>query len=201
MEAPRDELIWAGAIIDSEGCIYIKRSGMHPPKVTRYPAFNPGLYVGNTVLQMCLDLQKVFGGHVSARKTKAKPHHKQCFIWRSDGVRAAEILEVLRPFIRYKRAQADAVIALVREKRRFQSVPAGTSRHGTRITEEEYERRRSLYDLVKILNQTGVPATTEREDATVALDLAKRQSELHGNMQSASETNVLRPFERIEDAG
>ena len=63
--------------------------------------------ISNTALDMLQELQSVFGGHMHRINTKY-PGAKECWLWGIESYKALCFLTMLAPYLRIKRAKAQA---------------------------------------------------------------------------------------------
>jgi hypothetical protein len=162
-EAPRSEtLAYIAGIVDGEGTIIIskttkKRYGLIAPTYVAW------LRVGNTNERLIRFLDGTFKGSVITRRLP-NPRHKRCYVWQLTGVRARDVLRLIRPYLVLKGQQADLV------ERYFLGFVSfmKAGRHGT-LSPEQLAHREMCYQEMKALNQKGAPAETERGDTHMSV--------------------------------
>lgn len=102
------DLAWAAGIVDGEGSINLI-------KMKRYDSYGTGLTfdlrldVGNTDPRMLVRLKDIFGGSISSN-LKARPNRKPTFCWHLHGAKAAEAIQLMRPYLVIKGEQADLAL-------------------------------------------------------------------------------------------
>ena len=101
------DLAYAAGVIDGEGCL-----GIYPRKSRR-----DGVYTSIIKVEMCetecLDfLQELFGGHRTAHRPKAYPKHRILHQWAVSATLASDCAELILPYLRIKRKQAENIIAI-----------------------------------------------------------------------------------------
>lgn len=150
---PVEIAAYVAGIIDGEGCIHINRATFprHPHLSTRYTAT---LMVGNTGRPLVDVLERTFGGRIDIRP--ATERHKEFYVWRAAGPRAAAVLRLVRPYLLLKAAQCDLFLEFVDGFKSFKggNFPvAGVPR----VAAEELARRERIWRQIKELNRPGPP--------------------------------------------
>lgn len=136
---------WAAGVIDSDGCISIKKNGTY-------------YYVSVVVAQsgdappMIARLQAHFGGSVSERRTRSFLSTERCWSWQVVGLAAEHFLRSVTPFLLLKRKQA----ALAQEFRSHVGTP------GRPRTETQISGQQSLYDAIALAKGVGPTADEVR---------------------------------------
>lgn len=100
----KEDLIYAAAMLDGEGCIMI---GAH--KNTRSRAivyYELRVQVGMADKLIPLWLQSMFGGHMHSRWDN-NPKHRRMWIWGISTQKARRVLELTLPYMKVKIAQAE----------------------------------------------------------------------------------------------
>jgi hypothetical protein len=117
-------LAWAGGIIDGEGCIHIKRSGVTPTSKNRTPHFSLELLVTMVEEETVREMQRLFDvGRVFAHT----PHGcRTAFRWQCSTQAAVDVICNVLPFLRNKRHQAELGL---------QFIDIGTARGGKKLTD------------------------------------------------------------------
>lgn len=113
------DIAYLAGVIDSDGTIGIKRStyAMRVTKDSGQPTFSERICV-KQVEPMAVDmLKRIFGGYrftAEGSSPRAKPLHG----WQVTDRKAATCLELLLPYLRIKRRQAENCLALRQAKER-----------------------------------------------------------------------------------
>jgi hypothetical protein len=87
------DLHWAAGFLEGEGCF-----GSRKRKQKRGNTWYLRVTAGQVNKEPLERVQKMFGGVMRLRK-KAKAHHKDCWIWYTDGSRARGIALTLYPLM------------------------------------------------------------------------------------------------------
>lgn len=130
-------LAYIAGILDGEGHITVTR--VHA-KGRPFAYFEPRVEVSMThrgVIQWLCDQYGVRLSEVPRRK----PHHKDAFLFRVSGVEVGPLLSPLLPYLRVKRARAEAVCAFISDTRK--------ASRWQPVTEAEYADREAAYLTVK----------------------------------------------------
>jgi hypothetical protein len=142
------EIAYLAGIIDGEGCIMLQRQD---------GSFSicPILSIANTNLDLIDWLKTRLGGSIGCNP-RANSGCKDVYQWHVMANNAVELLKQVRPFLRIKGKQADAVIALWEENA---AALALTGRkafgHGNSIPVWLRHFRSALYYYVRDLNRRG----------------------------------------------
>jgi hypothetical protein len=107
------DLAYLAGLFDGEGTVAVYETTVGTKAGNPRPAFLYQVQIANThwpVIQWILD--KV--GGTWARKTKAKAHHRQGYVWRLTGQKAADFMELIRPYCIIKASQIDKALAFRR---------------------------------------------------------------------------------------
>lgn len=138
----------AGAI-DADGFITIGRSTR---KTGEKYAHRPTYYIAKvgyvSTDRIVPDLfHETFGGSFNEHQPK-EPTHKRVYLWQCTNNKAGAVAEVILPYLRQKKSQAEIVLEFVRrmESRRKREMRLGIS---PEIEAERYE----LWEAVTRLNQ------------------------------------------------
>lgn len=109
------ELAYLAGLFDGEGCIGFYRHGDRPT----YPQYILTISVVQSYRPSLESLSELFGGFVHTRKLRdKKPHHKQTYQWYVRGKATDKFLEVMTPYLREKKAQAELALE-IRAKQRI----------------------------------------------------------------------------------
>jgi hypothetical protein len=177
-KATEVETAYLAGVVDGEGCI-----GFHlcSNKFNRRinPIFAPEVTVVNSNRELLEWLQARFGGRLNTRK-REKEHHKQTWCWRVGNRQAYEVCRLIAPLLICKRVQAEAIVEF------YEKAPPRPMGRGAETTPEEVQRRISLYERCRGLNDSRHPQRLN-EKAPIPI-WEKRQSELRGNPETAAET-------------
>lgn len=150
------EVSYMAGVVDSDGCISIGKMKGRYNKVQRNvnPRYVLALIVTNTDENLMNWLVKKFEGRMKSRK-KVKSNHKTTWNWTLDHGKALHVLRLIKPYLIVKKEQAKTGIELIEK---WVSPKGGL---GSMTPPEEVSRRESLYQTMKVLNQTGI---TTRND-------------------------------------
>ena len=158
---PVATLAYAAGVVDSDGCISITRRGsLHSLQMQRrLTASYTGFVVVCNTDRPLLDWFKAeFGGSIKFR-AHVLPHHKVTYNWAVTNQKAVAFLELIKPYLRVKPRQADAVISLHDITHRYLDRYKGqrdpiTKRwiKGMKMPVWEEARREELYVLCRALN-------------------------------------------------
>lgn len=153
MTRPSDlDLSYAAGLIDGEGTIGITE--LKPGAGRKSPQHR--IYVAVTMTEQAaiLWLQLTFGGHLQSLKAR-DPRHKPTFRWSMASKTAAEFCELIGPFLKVKRQQAEIAARFFRERM------AGNFQGNTGVPIDELAQRRQLMAKIRNLNQRGAAAEQE----------------------------------------
>jgi hypothetical protein len=141
-------------IVDGEGSICLfaywhKNSKASDPR--GYRRMKPLLAVTNTNKALLEWIAETFGGTVQVvkRRKEQSPKWKQCFVWTATHRRAADILELIRPYLIAKREQADLFLEFIKTAKHYG--PNG-------VPLEIAEQRERMYKQMVQLNRRGPDA-------------------------------------------
>jgi len=145
-----EEVSYLAGVIDSGGCISIGKMKGKYNKTARIvnPRYVLTLTVTNTSEALMNWLVERFNGRIKPRK-KVNPKHKTTWNWVLDHGKALHALRMIKPYLVVKKKQAEVGIELIEK---WVSPNGGK---GSQTPSKEVERRESLYQTMKILNQTG----------------------------------------------
>jgi hypothetical protein len=108
---PEIERAYLAGFIDGEGCIQIGRN--LPRGKSKNLSYYLAVSVSNTNEAIINYLQSTFGGAVGNMKRKV--NHRPCQNWIIRGHRARALLEMILPYLRQKKTEAELAIAFQRE--------------------------------------------------------------------------------------
>jgi len=131
----REILAYIAGIIDGEGSICISRNGK-----TGY--YMPKVYVGMTDKVVIDFLQTIFPSQMYSAKL---PSGRIIWKWHTTYSNTVSFLEAIYEFLKAKKEQADVIFEFYSNRRYFHS--------GCRLTEEEKNRRKRLYEKLKKLHK------------------------------------------------
>lgn len=171
------ELAYAAGIIDGEGCITIKRTGVVGAK--RRPRHIANVSVVNSCLLMVEWLHRTFGGSIFKRKRQSA-HHKETWAWDASAKIAVYVCEGVMPYLIAKREQAEIVIDLM----------AGPRLQAVSISLGELERREMLSKRIRDLNRKGDPQRLSEVAPDAVTGGEMRQSDLTGNRERRQEPKL-----------
>ena len=117
-------LAYLAGIIDADGCIRISKDKPTSDRVT--PSYHARVHV-RMVERAAVDLlDATFGGHVWTQKPNAA-RGRQLHVWDISDAKAQHALELLLPYLRVKRAQAENALTL-------RHLRSNSRKHQTKIT-------------------------------------------------------------------
>jgi hypothetical protein len=118
-----DDLVYAAGLFDGEGCIQIARQ-KHARGRNKKAYF---MLVTLTMVDPLLPswLHRGFGGTLFlSRLSRKNPAHRDAWFWSACGANALHFLEVVGPFMRQKKPQADVAIDYQKRNHRVMSSDA-----------------------------------------------------------------------------
>lgn len=141
------DLCYLAGILDADGCISISK--MKPGKQgTTNPRYVLTVNVVNTSEILMEWLVEKFGGRYKVRRRQSL-NHKATYDWWFNNGKAAELLRLVKPYLRIKSDRATVGLSLM----------DGWSRpnrgQGAQTPPDEVFRRESHYQQMKALNQFG----------------------------------------------
>lgn len=170
MDIATDIAAYLAGAIDSDGSIGIRRStyAMRVTGDARQPVYAERICLKQVTPQIPALLRETFGGSLMLQApsvTKGRPLH----YWEATNRVAAEALRAMLPYLRVKRAQADACLALraskelpvVQQRSLRTATPSrtGTGTHAIprrELAADVVAERERLYLLIRELNRVGV---------------------------------------------
>lgn len=132
------DLAYTAGILDGEGCIGIYPRGrrrMHRAEVR----------IHNTNEWLIQWLRFAYGGSVYYTEPKQGENHKPCWMWVVSGKKALIFLQLIYPYLRLKKPQAELAVKFLRVRR-------GT---GYDSTEEELAIAEAQRIVMNKMNKTG----------------------------------------------
>lgn len=153
-------IAYLAGVLDSDGTIGIKRStyGLRVRRDCTQPTYSERIHI-RQVSREAVDLfSDTFGGNVGVEDPSCK-FGKSLFRWGCTDRKAAQCLNILLPFLRIKRRQADNCLALrkIKEQSKKARVSKGRGHVGcARRPLAISDQMESLYLLAKELNRVGV---------------------------------------------
>ena len=113
----KTDLAYAAGIIDGEGCIGISFHRQVRPNKS-YTFYELQVRVNHTNEWLCQWLRFAFGGHVSPRNSQSMKRNtwKPQWAWEIAARRALVFLELIYPYLRLKKPQAEIAIRFQRAK-------------------------------------------------------------------------------------
>lgn len=139
---PHTDRAYYAGLIDGEGCIAINKITQ---KTYKRPGFQLRISVCMTDYRAIRELHDVFGGTIV---TSNRTNGKTAYQWAQTANGALSTLEILQPYLRVKRKQANICI-------RFQK--ARQSRKVTRSSNEEWNQENLYHAEMKKLNERWTP--------------------------------------------
>jgi hypothetical protein len=134
---------YVAGIVDGEGSIAIG---------TRSPGKNhqARLTICNSHLPLLKQIQKEYGGNLSPRRNKIKPHHKQTYnLQWSGNIVVKEFLDKIFMYLVIKRAQAEFILV--------QWLPSFTGVQRRKVSQEELNRRDLFVSKLKEMKKENFP--------------------------------------------
>lgn len=128
------DVVWAAGFFDGEGCIVLRkqkakdRSLIHVLQLTLANTHRPALE------EFC---KAVGVGYVRV-KSKSTKSWRRCWVWQTGAAKAAQVLQLLRPHLRVKRAEADVALA-------FRKLPRSRKGRGGKLTSFEIAQRERVH--------------------------------------------------------
>ena len=135
------ELAYTAGIIDGEGCIMIHTQSR--PNTSRV-GYQAKVFVGNTSEELTRWLARTYGGKAYFEANK-NPKRKDIWRWVITGNKVLTFLELIYPYLKLKKAQAELVI-------NFQKVRRGK---GHPFTEDELDLAKMQRTVMNELNKRG----------------------------------------------
>lgn len=150
------DLAYAAGLIDGEGTIGITElapGGARPDGRCSRKSPQHRIYAAVTMTEPAaiLWLHVTFGGHFQALKAR-RPHHKPTFRWSATSQTAAEVCDLIAPYLKVKRAQAEIAARFYRERL------AGNFQGSAGVPADELAARRAALAEIKSLNKRGAAA-------------------------------------------
>lgn len=144
----RTDLAYTAGIIDGEGSISLVYARQKPYR----SSLNVIVQVANTNEWLVQWLRMAYGGWITkANRSQVQDKiWKPAYQWRITGIKAKEFLELIYPYLRLKRPQAEIAISLAKMR--------GKSHH--RLTESEKVIAEAQRILISKMNKKG-PVTME----------------------------------------
>lgn len=160
---------YMAALIDAEGGVFLSRTILHTSAGNEYYGYDLKVSVANISMKLMKWMVKFFGGEFRS-KQKGKLGKHVCYEWFCNGgyTKLELFLLAILPYMIIKREQANIALQFIRL-------------HG----EVNPERRAELHAKMVSLNSGKTPETnTPNTEESV-----KIESELHSDVQSASDVN------------
>ena len=146
-----ENLAYLAGIVDGEGCIRIH-------KQSKRNCYSPMITVVNTNPILVDWLRFFFGGSVGVYHS-GNTNWKDSYNWRLTGIKAIELLQQIRPYLRLKAQQADKLLAFWRIHEIYGVIGGGIEPSPWEYVEEA---ERFVHDL-SILNRKGTREATGKE--------------------------------------
>ena len=140
-------LAYTAGYFDGEGCVSIQT--VKPTKPGRPIRHIAKVCVGSTDYAMILWLQVEFGGHVFP-KSRTHAKCKAVWGWQANNALAQSFCEMLLPYLRTKKRQAELLIRYMTEKKDFRG-------RGRMATPEEIAFRVGIAQQISDLNHDRRP--------------------------------------------
>lgn len=139
------ELAWAAGFFDGEGCIYLRTS-------KREAGWQLLCNLTQTDRAPIEEFQHIVGGvgYISSRHASPKGNRRPCWCWQGASRNAGEVLVLLLPYLRVKKAQAVAALEF------RATYPDANYRRWNRIPPEVFKERGRLARKVKALKLVGM---------------------------------------------
>jgi len=142
------DLAYLAGIVDGEGTVTV---------LVNYNAKTGGqgatckIMVPNTYEPLIVWLADTFGGRISRYGKIRSAKHKQLYMWYVSATRSAQLLELILPYLKIKRRQAEIVIAV----HKLRGKPMA-GKQGKVLSKENFEARQPLIAELRVLNKRGV---------------------------------------------
>ena len=176
------KVAYLAGVMDSDGYFTIHKNA----RTTASPIYSSGFGINQVESEAIILARDTFGGTIKMIDyTKAYTQgkrfsNKPMYYWVCPASMQKSVLEALIPLLRIKRKQAEILLRLRKD---IEFYPRTGGRESSSLPPQAIEFREKLYQELRGLRHSPV-AETERESSS---DEEKRQSDLHGNMQSAAE--------------
>jgi len=171
------KVAYMAGVMDSDGWFTIHKNS----KQGDVPIYSPGIGINQAEPEAIMLAREIFGGNVSIidySKQKNRFSRKPMYHWKCLAGMQDVVLEALIPHLRIKRKRAEVLLRL-RNDINFHKSNEALQMHVV-------DFRERLYQEFKKLSHPPV-AETECIDPS---NEGKRQSDLHGNMQTTAEMTV-----------
>ncbi len=147
-----EDTAYIAAFVDADGHIGICRQLRTAPSQRHFnPRYQAELVVTNNDRHVLEWMSGFFGGGIGVRP-QVLPHHKPTYRWKISDRLARHACEVIMPYLRIKRRQAELVVALCDLK--ASPKPCGK---GVRLVPERVAKYESIYQQFKSLNDDRRP--------------------------------------------
>ena len=155
------DLDYLAGMVDGDGCVMLGKSNKRRRNGSVFPKHELKLIVTNTSDALVRWLSSRFGGHCVI--TQHNSRWKTKIDWKLSGAQAASVLELIGPSLLIKGEQASIAQSFIND---MQRLTRGSSKSDMDL---EINRRESLYQRMRDLNQCGDAAATTKYQAPAAL--------------------------------
>lgn len=142
---------------DADGSVSIAKSGVGTQGI-KSPRYVLRINIVNTSIELMNWLYENFGGLIKKRPLVNPEKHRQTYDWTYDNGKAIRILELMEPYLIVKKERVQVGLELLRGWKTNHG-------RGARTDACEVERRETLYQRMKALNQFG-PVQPQRLSPT-----------------------------------
>jgi DNA modification methylase len=147
--------MWLAAVIDTDGCIGVRKQASSGKKGRDWnDTYIPYLAVSMSDTQIIEQCIKLTGyGKINTKQRAGTTDNRginsrhDYYTWRLDGDKAVKLLRDIGPYLLIKQRQAIVICSI------DDSNKSGRTGWNTKVPVKEMEKRHSLYELVKSLNQ------------------------------------------------
>lgn len=133
------DIAWLAGIIDGEGSIFILKQGRKDRERTFNYILRISVQSADTI--MAFECMKITGEGAIMDAVTKKENQSNTYKWQVNGKKAANILEVLLPYLRVKKDQAIAAIEFQRS----------TKKHWRNMIAQDYQTQEDFYYKLKEL--------------------------------------------------
>lgn len=153
--ATDEELAYCAGVVDSDGCISVKRStySMRVLKEAKQPLYSERICVKQ--IEAVTLLKDLFGGNLRLEQPRG-PNNRMMYCWNITDLRAANALAALRPYIRIKGKQADNCLRLREMKTESRAWRNNNWHIGRGRPLDISERMETCYKNALYLNRVGI---------------------------------------------
>jgi hypothetical protein len=161
-------LAYCAGVIDSDGCIGIKRNtyAVRVIKDSRQPTYSERVEVRQVTPQAVHLLHRLFSGSLYVAKPSLK-YGRPLITWSATDRRAAIALRFILPYLRVKKRQAQLCLRLrqLKEESKTARVAFGRGHIGSAPRSRQLSKSmEELYQQIKMLNRVGTRQKAQRRN-------------------------------------